>query len=149
MVIVEIPKDEKTDEILDSLTEHLTELKSETSELRKKGLDTKMIELMMIDVLPKIRLARTTYEQKDVDSVKKSLAMIRDEIDSVQVGTDFDAALESIQNAYEFIREGNYPEALKIYLKLRDVYKKLPEEMRKIVYVASLDIHKKIMKAQE
>jgi len=149
MVIVEMPKDEKTDEILDSLTEHLTELKSETSELRKKGLDTKMIDLLMMDVLPKIRLARTTYEEKDVDSVKKSLAMIRNEIDSVQAGTDFDAALESIQNAYEFIREGNYPEALKIYLKLRDVYKKLPEEMRRIVYVASLDIHKKILKAQE
>jgi hypothetical protein len=149
MVLVPIPKDEKIDDVLDSLAEHLTELKEETSELRKSGMDTKMVDLMMMDVLPKIKLARTTYEPKDIDSVKKSLAMIRNEIDSVKSGTDFDAALESIQHAYDYIREGKYAEAQQIYSKLRDVYKKLPEEMRKIVYVASLDIHKKILEGQE
>lgn len=149
MVVVTIPKNETTEELLDSLSEHFLELKEEISELRKQGLDTKMIDLMLIDVNPKIKMARATYEPKDIDSVKKSLAMIRNEIDTVKTGTDFDAALASIQDAYDFIREGKYAEAQRIYSKLRDVYKKLPEEMRRIVYLASLDIHKRITQAQK
>ena len=144
MVVVEIPKDEKTDEMLDALAEHLNELKEETGEIRKQGMDTSMVELMMMDVMPKIKMAKVTYEQKDIDNVKKSLAQIRHEIDLVKSGTDFDDALKKIQDAYEDIRHDKCEEARQIYKDLRGVYPKLPEDQRRIVYKASLDIHRRI-----
>lgn len=144
MVVLEIPKDEKTEELLNSLAEHLAELKEEASEIRKEGLDTSMVDIMMMDVLPKIKMARTTYDDKDIDSVKRSLAQIRHEIDLVKEGTRFDDALENIQRAYDHIRHDKCGEATKIYDELRKLYPKLPEDERKIVYKAALDIHRRI-----
>ena len=144
MVVIEIPKDEKTEEMLNSFLEHLTELKEEAGEIRRQGLDTTMLDLLMMDFLPKVKLARVTYEQKDIDNVRKALAQIRHEIDVVKEGTEFDAALRQIQTAYERIREGRNPEAQAIYVELREVYKKLSGEMRQIIYKAALDIHKRL-----
>ncbi|MBW2972565.1 hypothetical protein KY359_06015 [Candidatus Woesearchaeota archaeon] len=145
MVIIEMPKDEKTEAILDSMVEHLKELKDETSQIRRLGSDTSMVELMMIDLLPKVRLARTTYDQRDIDEVKRSLAQIRHEIDLVKEGTEFDAALKKIQDAYDDIRSGNIKDAVALYQDLRNVYAKLPEDQRRIVFKASLDIHRRIV----
>jgi len=149
MVHLEIPKDEKTESLLDSLSEHLVELKEEASEIRKQGTDTTMLDLLLIDVPSKIKFARATYEQKDIDSIKNSLAKIRHEIDILKTGTDFDDILNKIETAYQNIREEKYRDASEIYNKLRDIYKSLPEEMRRIVYAASLDIHKKILEAEK
>jgi hypothetical protein len=147
MVVIEIPKDEKTEELLDSLVEHLAELKSELGEVRRQGMDASMVELLMMDFMPKVKLARTTYEQKDIDAVKKALAQIRHEIDLVKAGTDFDAALDKIQAAYDNIRAGKLSEARDIYIELRGVYSKLSGELRRIVYTASIDIHKRLEQA--
>ena len=145
MVVIELPKDEKMDEMLDLMAEHLTELKEEASEIRKQGMDTSMVDILMMDVLPKIRMAKVTYEKKDVDSVKKSLAQIRHEIDLVKSGTEFDAALKRIQEAYDDIRRDKCNEAREIYNELRGVYVLLPEDQRRIVYKAALDIHQRIV----
>lgn len=144
MTVVEVPKDEKIEELLDSLAEHLKELKEEASELRKQGLDMKMADLIMIDIPPRINLARKTYEKSDIDNVKKLLGRVRHEMDIARSGTEFDHALKKIQEAYDHIRDERYSEASEIYRELRSLYKNLPEEMRRIVFVASLDIHKKI-----
>ncbi|MBI5881474.1 hypothetical protein HZB90_05060 [archaeon] len=149
MVHIKIPKDEKIEELLDSMAEHLTEMKEEASQLRKQGLDTTMVDVIMIDVMPKIKFARTTYETKDVDEVKRLLAQIRHEIDIVKTGTDFDDALQKIEMAYDKIREGDNKTASELYDKLRQLYKTLPEEQRRIVYAVSLDIHKKLLAKQE
>ena len=99
MVHLEIQKDDKIEELLDSLAEHLAELKEEASGIRKQGVDTTMADLRIIDALPKIKLARATYEQKDIDAIKNVLAQIKHEIDEAKTGTEFDYALENIQNA--------------------------------------------------
>ncbi|MEA3229940.1 MAG: type I-A CRISPR-associated protein Cas5a [archaeon] len=144
MVLVEMPKNEKVEELLDSLAEHLKELKDEASEVRKQGIDLTMVDLMVIDVPSRILLARKTYAQVDIDCVKNLLGKIRHEIDISKGGTEFDDALKKIQVAYEKIRHEKYEDASEIYAELRKVYKNLPEEMRRIIFVASLDIHKKL-----
>ncbi|MBN1543983.1 hypothetical protein JW898_00810 [Candidatus Woesearchaeota archaeon] len=144
MVVVKLPKDEKIESLLESLLEHLSELKEEASEIRKQGMDTAVVDLMMTDILPKIKFARTTYDDADVGAVKRSLAQIRHEIDLIRTGTEFDAALVKIQDAYNDIRGGKLADATSTYLQLREVYPKLPEDLRRIVYKAALDIHRRI-----
>lgn len=144
MVVIEIQKDEKTEQIIDSLLDHFKELQDEASELRKQGTDTTIIDIIMIDVIPKSKLARTTYEQKDIESLKKSLAQIRHELDLAKSGTEFDAVIQKIQDAYEDIRQGKRADAEQAYKELRETYKKLSGELKNIVYRASLDIHRKL-----
>ena len=147
MVKIEIPRDEKLDDMLESLEEHLKEMKEEASELRKQGKDTTMVDLMMIDILPRIRMAKITNDKRDVDAVKRLLARIHNEIDELKTGTEFDAALSKIQKAYDSIRDGKYYDAWQRYTEIRKLYRKLPEDLRRIIYVASLDIHQKLQQA--
>jgi hypothetical protein len=144
MVVITVPKDEKSDELLNSLVEHLQELKEEASEVRKQGTDLSIVDLLFMDFMPKVKLARATYEEKDIDAVKKALAQIRHEIDLAKTGNEFDAALQKIENAYEHIRNGRFAEAREIYVELTRVYKKMDGEMRQVLYKAALDIHSKL-----
>jgi hypothetical protein len=144
MVIVEIPKDEKTEDMLDSFIEHFKELKDEVSEIRKQGLDTSLVDLMMMDFLPKVKLARATYEDKDIDQLKRQLAQIRHEIDIIKSGTEFDEALQKIKDAYDKIRAEKYADAHQLYAEIQKIYNNLPEDSRRVVYKAALDIRQKI-----
>ena len=146
MVVLELPKDEKTDELLESLMDHFNELKEEASEIRKEGYDTTMADVLMIDVVPRVKYAKVTYEEKDVNIVKKLLAQIRHELDVIKSGTEFDDALKKIQDAYDNIRHDKCADAKDIYMQLREIYPKLPEDQRRIVYKASLDIHNRIVR---
>jgi ribosome-interacting GTPase 1 len=145
MARIEIPKDEKTEELIDSLMEHLAEMKDEASSLRKQGMDTAMADIIIMDIPSKAKMARTTYEKNDIDSVKRSLAQVRHELDMIKTGTQFDDSLQRIQTAYDKIREGDIKTATEIYAGLRDAYKSLPEDERRIVFAAALDIHRRIM----
>ncbi|MBW2968219.1 hypothetical protein KY362_07070 [Candidatus Woesearchaeota archaeon] len=142
MVHLELPKDVKIDEMLESFQDHFAELKEEASALRKTGVDTSMADILMVDVMPKIKLARATYEQSDVESVRGMLAKIRHELDVAKDGTDFDFVLEKIQKACECIRQGRYGEASEHYAEVRKLYAKLPEDLKQIVFGISLKIHK-------
>ena len=146
MVQIKIEKDERIEEKLDALMEHLGELKEEASELRKQGMDLSMADLKMIDVPSRVNLARKTYAQSDIDAVTKALAQIKNEIDEVKSGTKFDEALKKIEDAYQQIREEKYDEANETYAELKTIYSGLSGDLRKIIFKASLDIHKKLTK---
>ncbi|MFC1741733.1 hypothetical protein ACFL3V_04320 [Nanoarchaeota archaeon] len=146
MVVIEIPKDEKKEELLDSLVEHLEEIKEEAAEARRQGMDTAMADLLVHDFMPKVKLARVTYDKRDIAALKKQLSQIRHELDISKQGTEFDSALMRIQTAYDKIREEDYGEARKIYNGLRNVYVGLSGEMRRTIYKASLDLHRKLRK---
>jgi hypothetical protein len=149
MVRIEIPKDEKTEELLNSLMEHLAELKEEASAVRKQGMDTTAVDLILIDIPSKVKFARTTYEQRDVNAVKRSLGQVRHELDQIKTGTEFDDSLQKIQTAYDKIREGDVKTATEVYSGLRGIYKNLPEDERRIVFAAALDIHRRIIERME
>ena len=147
MVIMQLPKNEKKEEMLDSFLEHLNELKAEVSEIRKAGYDTTMVDLMMIDVPSYVKLARVTYEPGDFDRIKKGLAEIRHELDLVKTGTEFEDALEKLHLTFDLYREGKIKEARQKYKELTTVYKSLPEDLRKTLFKASFEIHKKLDEA--
>ncbi|MBW2964501.1 hypothetical protein KY363_03500 [Candidatus Woesearchaeota archaeon] len=144
MVVIEIQKDEKKEQLIDSIMEHFKELQDEAGQLRREGKDTTTIDLMMMDVIPKSRFARVTYDEKDIDSLKRALGQIRHELDLIKSGTEFDVVIRKIQQAYDFIREGKLEDAEQAYKELRETYKSLSGELKNIVYKASLDIHKKL-----
>lgn len=54
----------------------------------------------------------------------------------------------SIDEAYYFIREGEYREALRKYIEIREVYKFLPRQLKSLVFNKSNDIYKKILNSK-
>ncbi len=146
MVVVSRPANDKIDGDLQSLEEKFLELRARASELRRKGKDTMTVEIMEHDFAPKVRMAKATYEQEDIDKVRMVLDELAKELDEIDKGSPFSHAIEMIKDAYEYLRHENINEAITAYNAIQRIYTNLPEDMKRPIYKACLDINKKITK---
>ena len=146
MVVIKRPVDEKLEDELESLDEKFQELKTKISYLRKKGKDTTIAEVFLPDFAPKLRMARATYEKEDTQKLKDMIQDLQDEIKEAEEGSDFDHALALVKDAYESLRNGKQKEASIAYSTVVKKYKDLPRDLKKTIYVACLDIKKRLDK---
>lgn len=146
MVVIQRPVDDKLEDELESLDEKFQELKAKLSYLRKKGKDTTMVELLIPDFAPKLRMARATYEKEDVQKLKELIQDLKDELKEAEEGSDFDHALALVKDAYESLRNDKRKEASIAYSTVVKKYKDLPKELKKTLYIACLDIKKRLDK---
>lgn len=144
MVVIQRKDDEKIENLLQSLDDELQELKAKMSSLRKKGKNTEMAEMLTLDFAPKLKMARVTYESEDIEKIKNLLQEIRDELKESEEGSDFSHATDLIKEAYEYIRNDKLKEASAVYSAITKIYGTLPKDLKKTVYLACLDIKKKI-----
>ncbi len=149
MVVVNRPDDEKVEAELQSLADEFQELKARMSDLRKNGKDTRIAELMALDFTPRLRMAKVTYESKDINKIKQLLQDITTELKEAEEGSEFDHAMELIREAYEYIREGKLMEASVAYSAIVRLYKKMPGDLKRTLYLAGLDIKAKLEKAEK
>jgi len=145
MVVIQRKDDEEIENLLQSLDEELQELKAKMSSLRKKGKNTEIAELLTLDFAPKLKMARVTYESEDIENVKNLLQDIMDELRESEEGSDFNHAIDLIKEAYEYIRNDKLKEASAVYSAITKIYTNLPKDLKKTVYLACLDIKKKIV----
>lgn len=149
MVLVKMPVNEALENELSSYEEKGAELKQKMSELTKEGKDTSIMRIKFADLSPAIRMARATYDEKDVAKVRSIVEDLEKELEIAEHGSDFDNALALIKSAYEDIREGRRAEAAKKYSQITEYYKRLSGELKRAVYVACLDIHKRLSEPPE
>jgi len=67
-----------------SLQDYMDRLAKELTEARKHGKDTKIAELILAGVAPKIKYAEISEDNIDIALVKKQLAKIRYELDHAE-----------------------------------------------------------------
>jgi len=144
MVVVQRPVDESVENELQALDDKFQELKSELGDVRRKGRDTGLAEILTIDFAPKLKMAKATYDRKDIDELKQILDDIKKEIDLVNNGSDFEHVDEMIKEAYQFLREDKVKEAMILYPKITKIYKELPKDLQRTIYRACLDLNNRI-----
>ena len=132
MVVVQRPVDESVENELQALDDKFQELKSELGDVRRKGRDTGLAEILTIDFAPKLKMAKATYDRKDIDELKQILDDIKKEIDLVNNGSDFEHVDEMIK------------EAMILYPKITKIYKELPKDLQRTIYRACLDLNNRI-----
>jgi uncharacterized protein YjgD (DUF1641 family) len=146
MVVVKRKVNEKYEERLSNLKDRFQELKEEVSELRKKGFNTEIVEVLLYDFAPRIKMAKVTYDEFDIERINNLFKNIEEELEIVKNGSDFTNVLKGIEEAYEMLRTDKYSEASKKYHEIIEKYKKLPQDQKRFVYVPSMDLWKKIRK---
>ena len=75
--------DNYTEEI-EMLKSRYKEYKLRISEFRKKGIDSSIANLMIMNVLPKIQMAEVTSELKDIKKAIDSLDRVNIELNKLQ-----------------------------------------------------------------
>jgi hypothetical protein len=145
MVVI---RQEESDEInseIDSLKDRFQELKQRTSELRKKGKNTELAEIYLYDFEPRVKMLKVTHDERDVLKIKSFLDDFEAELNTSENGTDFNNILESIQEAYTLLNSGMIEEASRKYEEISKRYSRLSEDMKRLVYIPSLDIKERIV----
>lgn len=144
MVSIQLPVDEKIEAELQALDDRFQELKARMSEVRKKGKDTSIAEMLALDFTPKLRMARVTYEREDVKKIELLLKQIEDELQEAQEGSVFNQSTEKLEQAYEALRQGNPGEAHALYADIIAHYKELPKDMQRLIYPACAELRKRL-----
>ena len=146
MVVITRKVDEKFENDLQELDEKFQELKAKISETRKKGKDTSIAEILCLDFTPKLLMAKATYDPEDKAKLKNILDEIKAELKEAEEGSQFFQATELIKEAYEHIRHEEFKEASVAYSNIMKRYKMLPQDLKRSIYFACLDLNKKISK---
>jgi len=143
-MIVKRAVDESFEDEIHKLKERFDELKGELSEIRKKGKDTKLAEVYLFNVHPKLKMALATYSPVDLEKAKTWIDYFQEEIENAKKGEDYVHDIDLIHKAYEHIYRKEKHDAILVYDQLRTHYSKYPEEQRRLIYMACLDIHQMI-----
>ena len=149
MVVIERPIDDKFENELSNLNDEFAEVVAKLSDLRKRGKDTSIAELLTYDFAPNLKMAKVTYEESDKLKLKKIIKDLRDELKLVEDGSEFQHATELIKEAYEHLRNGEIEEAKIAYSKITEKYKVLDKDNRRILYQACFDIRNKIQNLEK
>ncbi len=75
---------EGIDLAIESLKEQLNDIKQKISQCRKKGLDTKIAEIKIINIPSKIKMLETTKNYKDIQKISKLLNSAKAEIEPLE-----------------------------------------------------------------
>ncbi len=73
-----------TKEQITGLKNRLKDLNDKLSKLRKKGVNTRMVDFRLPLASPKIMVASATQQQKDIDQASKFLESLESEVASIQ-----------------------------------------------------------------
>jgi hypothetical protein len=148
MVIIKVPIDEEMEDKLQALDDEFQELKAKISELRKKGKDTTIPELMILDFMPKLKMARATYDREDLAKLRIFIGNLKDEIRKSEEGTDFKKALSKIKDSYEYLRNNEVKEASDLYIEIRKLYSGLSPDLKRTLCSACFDLRERIEKVK-
>ncbi len=144
MVVIPMPHDEEYEQKLQQCDEEFQDLKAKMSILRKAGKETDIAELLALDFMPLVRMARTTLAQEDLARVRSLLQCVRSELKESEEGTVFQQSIQVIEQAYASLRDGDIRGARDAYTHLITLYKELPPDFKRSLYDASLELLKRI-----
>ena len=78
------------------LADHLQTIKERLSQSRKQGMDTKMVEIQLMNINPKIMLAKATGARRDFDLARQMLAELESEMKGLRKEERFEDVLRTV-----------------------------------------------------
>ena len=103
---------------IENLKNELNDVKSKLSEYRKKGFDTKIADLKMMNLPFKIRLAEATQSYKDIEKVNYMIKSVYEELEDIknQQVQDIDKdAKKKVEQFKSFVEKKESGEVYKEY----------------------------------
>jgi hypothetical protein len=79
------------------MRKHLQTLRERISHSRKEGMDTKIVEIKLMNVTPKIMMAQATRQKKDLDQVAGLLAEVEREMKQLRKEQRFEEVLKQVE----------------------------------------------------
>ncbi|MEK6943682.1 MAG: hypothetical protein AABX00_06475 [Nanoarchaeota archaeon] len=132
------------DMAMDSIKSEIIDIKAKISQCRKKGFDTKIAVMMMMEIPARIKLIEATRELKEVSKINKLVMDAKAEIaeaekngEEQKKNKETDAIVEKISDiadaSMEELKYRNINKARAGYTDALGMYNSLPEDRKKEV----------------
>ncbi|MBU0979333.1 MAG: hypothetical protein KJ709_00875 [Nanoarchaeota archaeon] len=137
------PTDEKIEDKLVEYRDALQDLKLEISEIRRDGYDTSILDLKVVEVEPQIKMARVTYEKKDIEKVQEKLDGIKKEMKTTKEGDPFKRIMDLIEQCFDDLRNDKKGDAISKWKDIQEIYRILPKDLQRTVFRACLELRRR------
>lgn len=135
---------------IQKLEESYNELDLDISLMRKRGKDTNILEILLLNIKPKMKMVKTSLEKHDFEIAKRELEHIRKELEHVKKGNLPVDMINLIYEANNAVYEKKIKKAEEKYVIIKKFYDQCEDEMlKRIMYEASIDLYTKITKLKE
>lgn len=133
------------EEDIKKLEEEYNSICLDTSTLRKKGKDTSLIDILLLNIKPKLKMVKVSYEKYDCEIIKKELEHIKNEIIKIKEGLLPINIVNAVYEANEALFNNKLEEAKEKYTFIKKFYDKCSDKLlKKIIYEACIELHKKL-----
>jgi len=136
--------DEEKEKKIDELKDKFIEYQGIVSELRKKGKDTSIAELQLLDIPAKMKIANITQDEKDIENIRSAIKQLKQEISEIESGSDFDRIHILILETFEHLRKDEKEKAKEKYREIMRIYRELTKELKQTVYSACAELNKRL-----
>ncbi len=136
--------DEEIEKKIDREKDRYLEVQQEVSELRRKGKPTELMEIKLIDIPAKLKIAQLNKEENDIVQLRRAIDSIKKDVEEEINGSDFDHANVLIQEAFEHLRKDEKKQAVEKYNEMTKLYKFLTQDLKGTVYSACSELRKRL-----
>lgn len=143
-MLIKQKMDEEKEKEIDKLKDEFIEAQGAVSELRKKGKDTSIAELQLLDIPAKMKIANITQDDKDILNIRYAIKQAKQEISEIESGSDFDRIHILILEAFEHLRKDEKEKARDCYKEIMSLYKQLTKDLKETVYSACAELNKRL-----
>jgi len=143
-VIVKQPLNEEAEKEIDKLKDDFIELQQNVTELRKKGQETEIADVMLLDMPAKIKMAKMTQDSRDIKIARKYLDSIKEELNEIEHGSEFDRVTTLIEEAFDLARKGDKKMAKERYREIMALYRILPKDLKKTAFDGCIELRKRL-----
>ncbi|MFP4568270.1 MAG: hypothetical protein ACLFN8_04980 [Candidatus Woesearchaeota archaeon] len=129
------------------LEEELNLIKEHISALRKKSFETDLVDIYMLNLMPKIKMARATLKDVDIKKANDELKYLKSEVLKIEKKELPIKIIWAVSDANLAIANDDLSLAEKKYEYLTSLYSKEDDSaLKKLVYPACMSIFDEILK---
>lgn len=140
---------EELEKKLDKINDRLGEIREETSNLRKSGYNTHILDIKMINVGPKLRMLKATKSYEDHEKLKSILKDLWNEIEHIKKEDFFAFTLGLLNQLSIDLNKDDHESSIISYSRLREAYRELPEDLRKLIHPTCMDMFERVKMRDE
>jgi len=122
-------------DLMKELNKELDDIKGKISSLRKRGIDTKIVEYKIMNIPSKIKMASITNKKRDVNYIKSIFERVLVDIDVLE--RHYMAEQKKLVYMQELLNKGmlflqnkQFRECLPLYYEIRNFYRDLSIESK-------------------
>ncbi len=135
---------------INKLESEISKIKEALSKLRRKGFETDLIDIYMLNLDPKIKMAKSTLLKDDIKKAEDEIEYVKGELKKLNEKDLPIHVIWAVSEANEALVKEDYALAKEKYEFIKKVYDKESDTtLKKLIHPACIKIYDELLQLHE